>query len=162
MRVILGIEHTGPQELTNPYEKLPTINNEITYGTESDEMDLLWHDQRTIAASASEDLDLADGTLIDAFGVASAFVEVRMICIVASADNTNDVVIGGSATSEWLGWLTATGDKVTIPAGAISYNYTPNDGTWAVTSGSSDTLKIANSGGTTSVTYDIYIGGTSA
>jgi|6_EtaG_2_1085325.scaffolds.fasta_scaffold04511_2 hypothetical protein len=164
MRFDLGLEQFGASDLSTPHSRLPVVEYSVSTGTGADQMDLLWHDQRTLAASASEELDLADGTLVDSFGVACQFAEVRMICIVASSDNdaANDIVVGGTVTHEWLGWLTAAGDKITLPTGAASINYSPSDGGWPVTSGSSDTLQIANSAGTNSVTYDIYIGGTSA
>jgi len=163
MKMDLGVVHTNADaELTEPYEKLPTINFDVSTGTTGGEMDLMWHDQRTLAASATEELDLADGSLLNAFGEACAFTDVRLICIQASEDNTNDVLVGGTVTHEWLGWLTAAGDIMTVPAGAATMNYSPKDGTWAVTSGSSDTLQIANGAAGSSVTYDIYIGGTSA
>jgi len=164
IRLDLGLEQFGASDLATPHERLPVVEFDVTTGTGADQMDLLWHDQRTLTASASEELDLADGTLVNSFGVASAFAEVRMICIIASSDNdaANDIVVGGTVTHEWLGWLTAAGDKITLSTGAASINYSPSDGGWPVASGSSDTLQIANSAGTNSVTYDIYIGGTSA
>ena len=160
-RVVLGLEHTGADEATEPYEKLPTINFDVTDGTTEDQMDLVYVDQRTLAASATEDLDLAGG-VENSFGDTLTFVDVRMICVKASSDNTNDVLVGGAASNAFVNWVSNSSDVVVVKPGGVLFLYTPTDPGYAVTAGTGDLLKIANSAGSTSVTYDIYIGGTSA
>lgn len=162
VRLNMGLEHTEDLDLTTPVETFPALTYTVSSGTSDNQMDQIWHDQRTLSASASEELDLADGTLVDAFGTALTFAEVRFIFIMASEENTNDVVVGGTVTHEWLGWLSAAGSTFNLAPGAMTGGYCPKDGDWAVSSGSSDTIQIANGGAGTSVTYDIYIGGTSA
>ena len=161
LRAVLGIEHTGTDAATEPYERLPAINFDISDGTAAGEMDILYVDQRTLAASASEDLDLAGG-VTDSFGDTLTFVDVRMICVKASADNTNDVRVGGTGANAFFSFMRTNADYVVVKPGGVLFLYAPTDPGYAVTAGSADLLQIANSGGTTSVTYDIYIGGASA
>ena len=157
IRFNLGLEHTGPQDLTTPFERLPSIDYDVTDGTSAEQIDLLWHDQRSVS-TGGEEHDLGDGTLIDSFGVACAFAEVRFL-VVKQVSGSGSVIVGGAATDEWTGWVGAAGDTVTVPVGGTMSLYTPTNNTYDV-SGSSNHLKIASSSGT--VTYDIYIGGTSA
>ncbi|RWB65402.1 MAG: hypothetical protein EOQ49_32270, partial [Mesorhizobium sp.] len=69
----------------------------LTNGTGANQADLLFADTRTLSASATEDLDLA-GALADVFGTTITMVEVVAILILADAGNTNNVVIGDSAS----------------------------------------------------------------
>ena len=161
VRFVLGLEHTGADEATEPYEKLPSINYDFTDGTGEDQMDMLYVDQRTLAASATEDLDLAGG-VTDSFGNTLTFTDVRMICVKASADNTNDVVVGGAASNAFVNWVADATDKINVKPGGTLLLVSPNDPSYAVTAGTGDLLRIGNGGAGTSVTYDIYIGGASA
>ena len=160
-RVVLGLEHTGADEATEPYEKLPTINFDVTDGTTEDQMDLVYVDQRTLAASATEDLDLAGG-VENSFGDTLTFVDVRMIFVKASSDNTNDVLVGGAASNAFVNWVSNSSDVVVVKPGGVLFLYTPTDPGYAVTASTGDLLRIGNSSSGTSVTYDIYVGGTSA
>ena len=160
-RIVLGLEHTNDGEIIDAFERLPTIDFDVVDGTESGEMDLLWHDQRTISASSSEDLDLS-GSLVDSFGTTMTFVDVRLLVVKASADNTNDVEVGGAGSNTFINWVGDATDKVIVKPDGMLYLYSPADPSYAVTAGTGDILKIANSGSGTSVTYDIYIGGVSA
>lgn len=49
-----------------------------------------------LAASASENLDLAGG-LTDDFGATLTFTAIKEIIIHASSANTNNVLVGGAA-----------------------------------------------------------------
>ncbi|HET6356092.1 hypothetical protein [Streptomyces sp.] len=131
-------------------------------GTGAGKADLRFTDTRTLAASATEDLDLA-GSLLDAFGAALTFVRVKGIFISAAAANTNNVVIGAAAANPWIGLLNATGTITLRPGASVSATSGVADATcMAVTAGTGDLLKVANSAAGTSVTYDIVIVGASA
>lgn len=52
----------------------------LTDGTGANEGDQLWHDQRTIAASGTDSLDLA-GSLSNAFGTTVALARVKTILV---------------------------------------------------------------------------------
>ncbi|MFF3398247.1 hypothetical protein ACFYW6_07010 [Streptomyces sp. NPDC002659] len=130
-------------------------------GTAAGKADLRFTDTRTLAASATEDLDLA-GSLLDAFGAALTFVRVKGIFISAAAANTNNVVIGAAA-NPWIGLLNATGTITLRPGASVGATSGVADATcMAVTAGTGDLLKVLNSAGGTSVSYDIVIIGASA
>ncbi|WP_267244353.1 hypothetical protein [Streptomyces sp. PR69] len=131
-------------------------------GTGAGQADLVWSDRRTIAASGSEDLDLA-GVLLDAFGATVTFARIKGLFIAAAESNANDVVIGADATNPWASLLNATGTLTLRPGAACGFLAGDADATaYAVTAGTGDLLQVANSGAGTSVDYDILVIGASA
>lgn len=117
---------------------------------------ILFSDQRTIAASGNEDIDLA-GVLSDAFGSTVTAAEIVAIFIGAAAGNTNSVNMTRPASNGFAGPFLAAGDGVSVKPGEWSA-FVSQSG-WAVTAGTGDLVNIANSAGSTSVTYDIVIVG---
>jgi hypothetical protein len=67
----------------------------ITNGTGANQANNAFSDERTLNASASENLDLA-GVLQNALGASLAFTAVKAILIVADVGNVNNVVVGGA------------------------------------------------------------------
>lgn len=141
---------------------------QLTAGTGTGKADKVFSDQRTLAASATENLDLA-GVLTDPLGGTLTFVHVKAILILADAANTNNVVVGGATTNAFAGPLSAVTDytpgaylqgTVAIPPGGAAL-LTHGGAGWTVTAATGDILKILNSGGTTGVTYKVLIIGTS-
>jgi|GEM_PF-951274 len=128
-------------------------------GTGAGKADVLFADRRTLAASATENLDLA-GALTDPLGAAATFGHVKAIYVKAALTNTNNVVFGGAASNAFVGPLGGTTPTVTIPPGGFQLFVHPGVG-WTVTPATGDLLKLANSGGTTGVQYDVMIIGTS-
>lgn len=148
---------------------LSTVTDALDYtsrlswssGTGADQADMLWHDQRTLGASATENLDLA-GSLTNAFGDVQTFARVKLLLVKAAAANTNNVLVGGDATSTFLTWVVAENDAVVVRPGGLLLLYAPDATAYAVTATTGDLLMITNSAGSTSVTYDIVIIGASA
>jgi hypothetical protein len=133
----------------------------FTSGTGSGQADLMWSDERTIAASGTDSLDLTGTAIKDVFGNGLAFVKVKAILVKAAAGNTNNVVVGGAGSNTFVGPFADATDKAVVPPGGQAIFIAPAAG-WTVTATTGDLLLIANSGGTTGVTYDILIVGTSA
>ncbi|MFI1677059.1 hypothetical protein [Streptomyces sp. NPDC020607] len=134
----------------------------LASGTGVGQADKVFSDRRTLAASASEDLDLA-GVLLDAFGATITFARVKGIIVSAAAGNTNSVVIGAASSNPWATLLNATGTLTLRPGDAFSAHAGQANATaWAVAAGTGDLLKVANSGAGTPVTYDVVIIGASA
>lgn len=127
-------------------------------GTGAGQADLIWHDQRTLTASSTEDLDLAGGSLTNAFGTALTFVKVRGLIVYAATANTNNVVIGGDANS--VPFLGAAANTKPIQPGGLYVDFAPAG--YTVTAATGDIIQVANGGAGTSVTYDIIVLGTSA
>ncbi|MBK3631565.1 hypothetical protein JHN52_01035 [Streptomyces sp. MBT97] len=134
----------------------------LASGTGAGKADKVYQGRRTLAASASEDLDLA-GVLLDAFGSAITFVRVKGLFIKASAGNTNNVVVGAASSNQWATLLNTTGTITLRPGTSLGVVAGAADAIgYAVTASTGDLLKVANSSSGTSVTYDICIIGASA
>lgn len=130
-------------------------------GTGASQADLVWGDTRTLAASATEDLDLA-GTLTAALGGTVTFARVKAIMVTADPGNTNNVVIGAASATQWVGPFGAATHTHSVQPGGVYLAVAPGATAWPVTAGSTDLLKVANSGAGTGVTYSILLIGASA
>jgi hypothetical protein len=133
----------------------------LSSGTGANQADKAWSDTRTLAASGTENLDLA-GVLVDAFGATITFVKVKAMLIRAASGNTNDVLVGGHATTAFVNWVSDPTDVVVVKPGGLFLLVAPNAAGYGVTAATGDLLKVTNSAGTTGVTYDVAILGTSA
>lgn len=135
----------------------------LANGTGAAQFDKVWGDERTLAASATEDLDLAGTALLDTYGTAVAFTKVTLLAVIADPGNTNNVVVGAAAANAWTGMLNSTGTITLRPGGFAFIGVGAADlSGHTVTAGTGDLLKVANSGGTTGVTYKILVFGKSA
>lgn len=133
----------------------------LASGTGADQADQLWTDTRTIAASGTDDLDLA-GSLTNALGATATFARVRGLYVAAAAGNTNNVLVGGAASNQFINWVADATDKVVVRPGGFLLLANRDATGYAVTASTGDLLRIANSGSGTGVTYDIAILGCSA
>jgi hypothetical protein len=114
---------------------------------------VLFADERTIAASGAEDLDLA-GALTDALGASVAAAELVAIAIVADEDNVNDVQVTRPGSNGVPAFL-AAGDGIALGPNDI-FLLTNRKGI-AVTGGTGDLIHVANSGAGTAVTYRVVV-----
>ena len=133
----------------------------LATGTGASQADKIFHDQRTLAASATEDLDLAGG-LTDAFGDTITFVRIKGLLVVAAAANTNNVLVGGAAANQFINWVSDATDKVVVRPGGALLVAAPDATAYVVTAATGDLLRIGNGAAGTSVTYDIVLLGASA
>jgi hypothetical protein len=133
--------------------------NQLSAGTGAGKGDKLYFATRTLAASASENLDLA-GVLADPLGATLTFGHVKAIMIVASAANTNNVNVGGHASAAFVGPFADATDILSIPPGGSVLLVHPGAG-WAVTATTADMVKVANSSSGTGVSYSVLLAGTS-
>lgn len=136
-----------------------SYSQRFTSGTGAAQVDKVFTDQRTLAASATEDLDLA-GALTDGLGASLTFAKVKCVMIKAAAGNTNDVVVSRPASNGFV-LFAAASDAISVKPGGVFLWACPGTGI-TVTAGTGDLLTITNSAGTTGVTYDVVIMGTSA
>ena len=131
----------------------------LTDGTTANKADLMYVDERTVASATNDDIDLS-GSLTDAFGVTITAAEIVAVLIIngpiSGAANTTDLTIG-AGTNPFIGFLGA-GDTIgpIKPAGMFMIGAGDADGVGAVTAGTGDILRIANSSGA-SATYQIAI-----
>jgi hypothetical protein len=151
----------GTNDLGTVASEFPVCDPDaLANGTASDQADLIFADQRTIAASSTENLDLA-GVLVSPHGATLTLATVKAIYVLAAAANTNNVVIGGAASNTFTGPFADATDKIAVRPGGIWVISAPETG-WTVTAGTGDILLVANSGAGSGVTYDIIIVGTSS
>ncbi len=129
----------------------------LATGTGSNQANAIFADQRTLSASATEDLDLF-GSLTDPLGATLSFATVKVIKVCAAAANTNNVNIGGG-TGNFNGPFIDQTDKLAVKPGGCFLWAAPGTGA-TVTNTSGDKLEFANSGASTAVTYDLIIVGT--
>jgi hypothetical protein len=147
---------------------LQTATSVLTYaaslgassGTGANQADKIFSDTRTIAASGTDDLDLA-GVLIDPLGVAITMARLKGMIVKASASNTNNVVMG-LGTNPITTILGGTTPTLTIRPGGLLALFAPDVVGYVVTASTADILRFANSGAGTGVTYDIILVGASA
>lgn len=157
----LSASQTGSNDFGGP-EFSPLMRKVIDFasGVGANQADLLFVDERTLAASATEDLDLA-GVLTDAFGATITMAEVVAIFIFADADNTNNVIVGDATAPVPL--FGGTNPTFSVKPGGFFAVGAPNAaGLLTVGAGATDDLKIANSSSGTGVTYSIAVLGRSA
>lgn len=130
----------------------------FTDGTGANQAQKLFTDQRTLAASANEALDLS-GVLADVFGATLTLTKIKAILIKAADGNTNDVIVGGAASNAWVGPFGSSTHTVAVKPGGTVMFVAPDATGYAVTAGTGDQLKVANSAAGSAVTYDIVLVG---
>ena len=127
-------------------------------GTGINQANQAFTDKRNIAASGSDQLDLAGG-LTDAFGNTIQFTSIKAIIVHAAAANTNDVVIE-EPSSNGVGLFGTAGDSISITPNGKFIWIDPTASGLPVTAGTGDLLDINNSAGGTGVDYTIVVIGT--
>lgn len=148
---------TKALDLATPESALQYVKNlALDDGEGANAIESIWHDQRTLSASASENLDLAGG-LTDAYGDAITFNKIKLLLVYAAAGNTNNVLVGGAASAQWVGWVGDATDVVIVRPGGLLLLTAPDATGMPVVATTGDLLKVANSAGSTSVTYDIVL-----
>src|SRR3972149_3859743 len=105
-----------------------------------------------LLTGAPDDLALA-GVLTNQFGGTVTFARVKAIIIRARAANTNNVLVGGAAATQFVNWVSAATHKVVVRPGGLLTLIAPDVTGYAVGAGASDFLRIGNSAAGTSVDY---------
>lgn len=155
VKVGIGGTYSNTVDLLTSESKINMSGRGVDFanGTGASQANILFTDTRTIAASTTEDLDIRGTSLVDSFGNDLACVELKALMVFASSANTNNVVLGGDANS--VPFLSTAATTVSIKPGGAFVLLDPSAGGVAVTADTGDILQVANSGGTTTVTYDI-------
>lgn len=161
LSLVLQAIQTNTADLSSPVDSA-SLSGTITLnsGTGANQADRVFHDQRTLAPSTAEDLDLAGGGLTDKFGAALTFARVKAIMIKAAAANGGNIEFGGDANSVPI--FGAAADFIRIPPGGVFVWTAPDATGVAVTAGTGDILQVNNANGGASGTYDIIVVGASA
>ena len=151
------VKLTSALDLSTPTDELArdyTIN--LGDGNGANQANQVFHDQRTLAASATEELDLA-GVLANPLGQTITFTKIKALLIRAAATNVNDVLIGGAASNAFASPFGDATDVVKVRPGGTLLLVAPDSNGYAVTAGTGDKLKVANSAAGSGVTYDVVL-----
>lgn len=135
-----------------------TYNIPFTNGVGLNKAEAIFHDTRTIAASATDQLDLS-GTLTNKFGTVVQFTKLKGIFVFAAPGNTNDVQVQSEAANGMVNMFLATSDGIVVQPGGVFLLVNPTSGGYPVTGGTGDLLDIINSAAGSSVDYDIILFG---
>ncbi len=141
----------------------PRFDQNLTLesGTVVNEQDLLWYDiGRTLAASASENLDLA-GSLSDPFGDTITMAKLKGIYIHNKNTTAGDVLQFGNNAAH-VPLFSAVTTSFDIGPGATFFWLDPSLAGVTVTAGTGDIISLAETGAANTLTFDIAIWGTSA
>ena len=156
-----GINFTGAMsgDFANPSHSFSATHSVsiTTIGTGTDAANQYWSDQRSLNASATETLDLS-GSLTNGLGQTVALTSVKMLYI-RNRSTTGDMVIGNAASNVWATLFGGDTHTLTIRRGGCLLVACADATGYAVAAGTDDNLKIANSDGSNSLTYDIVIVG---
>jgi 3-phosphoglycerate kinase len=151
--------YTTPQDLNaDAVARLSAaFSDGLATGTSADQADLIWYDERTLAAT-SENLDLA--AITDAFGAAKKFAKVKALLVKNKNTTTGHILsLGGATASALANWIASTTDIVKLGPDGVFLAWDPKDG-YAVNTTTAKLLKI--DAGTVTMTYDIIIVGVAA
>jgi hypothetical protein len=144
---------------TDPLNVTRTVA--LSDGTGADQADQSWHDQRTLASAAGEDLDLS-GALLDAFGDTVSLARVKALFVEnLSADNT--LILGNAASHAWAGPLGGATQTLRLRPGGVLLIVAADATAYPVSAGSADALRVTHGGETAgALEYRVIVIGATA
>lgn len=152
LRAALSVSQVGSEAFAGGPNWSAAIEQVLSFanGTGADQADLAYVAERTVASATNDDIDLA-GVLTDALGATITAAELAAILIVNKkkdgSANTTNLTIGAGA-NPMIGFLGATHTIGPIrPGGVFMLACGDASGIGAVTAGTGDILRIANSSG---------------
>lgn len=153
----LSIEQTNPLDFSSTKDSVSKdYLLQLLDGAGAGQANKAWHDQRTLALSSNEDLDLA-GSLQDAFGNTITFTKIKAIIVAAAEGNGDDITVGGASSNAMVNFVGDATDKIKVRPGGLFVIACGDAAAYAVTAGTGDLLNIANEDGAASATYDIFV-----
>lgn len=140
-----------------PFKHL--ISQAWTDGNAKDKAEVMFYDERTVAASATSTLDLAAG-LTDAFGNTLTFTKLKFIMIENRSTTVGDILRFQRAAANGVVLFSALSDAITIPPGGFVAWSGPSLAAVTVTAATGDILEVVETGGANTVTFRVTIIGT--
>src|SRR5262245_47282983 len=133
----------------------------VANGVGAAQADKLFTDQRSIAASANEDLDLNAGGLTDVYGAVFTIARLKALVVKAAVANPGTLTIGRGATNG-VPWLSAVSSGVILRPGGV-FGWVADEATGiVVTAGTGDLINFLAAATSGTYTYDVAIVGASA
>ncbi len=161
--VSLFSQLTNPIDLSTPTSELKFDQQmNFTQGTGVGAADMIWHDRRPIAPSATDSLDLA-GVLAGPFGgTALTFARIKMLIVRPLATNLNNINVQRPAGATGVPLFLAISDGIVVKPGGLFLWYDPSAAGVVVTPSTGDIIEVVNAAGVNTVDYDIVVVGASA
>lgn len=130
----------------------------LANGAGASAANLVFADRRTIAASATDSLDLAGGGLLDPQRNVLVFARIKALWVRALSTNNaaNNVVVTRPAANG-VPLFTAAGDSLALRAGEVFTWTSPTAAGVVVTAATGDLIDFVNSAGTNTVDYEVVI-----
>ena len=128
---------------------------EWSFGTAAGPADLPWEDRRTLAAGATENLDLQAGGETNAYGQAISFSKILGILIKIVSTTGGPILMGGHATNALATFFGDATDKLRIR----KFMVLAADDATAYAVAASDLLTLKNEDGSNQVIFDIVVVG---
>lgn len=141
----------------------PALSINLTSGTGAGQVDKYW-ELKGVTIAAGNSVTYTLSSLTDGLNRAVAFARVKelLIDLTDSSNVAGDIVNVGNATSNpWTALMGGTTPTYIVRAAGFDHKCAPGATAFAVASGSSDQLKIANPG-SNAIKMNIYIKGASA
>ncbi len=167
LKAEVGWQYSQPNVAGNP----TTDQNKYTYfqtlaqGTGAGNSKIFYQHTYTLAASASQDVDLA-GAVADVFGNTVTFAKVKIIYVELQTTTTaTSIYVGGSSSNGFINWISSAGTfatdqpKITVRNGGVFLLACTDATGYAVTAGTADILKLTNADGANSATVRVAIVG---
>lgn len=151
---------TDFQDVAQPFSH--SVSKALASGTGSAQVDVLWADERTLAADAIDTLDLA-GVLADVFGDTVTMADVKAILIENTSSTASTISVYAAAADGWAGAalpFAAASQKQNILKGCFWMIGNPLAG-WAVGAAATDQISIEEES-TLEATYKITVIGATA
>lgn len=126
-------------------------------GTGVDQANGAFGDQRAVAGSATDSLDLA-GALAGSLGGNLTFTAIKEILVYALPTNTTNLLVGKAVTNAFVGPFGAGAVGISVAPGGLVHLRNPTAAGWAVTVATGDILAVENTGGTAANFLVILIG----
>lgn len=153
-RVIASQTNAG--DLSTPQDDIvKSYEQSYSNGTGAEQAQILFHDQRTLGASAAESLDVAGG-LPHPLGGMISFTAIKEIIIAGAPANTGDLRVGAGVVNGFTGPFGAAAIGNLVGPGGIFHQRNASAAGWAVTAGTADLLRVENLVAAAQ-TYDIII-----
>lgn len=149
---------TNTGDLQNAESTLNKVTStSLADGTGQNQANMVFSDTRSLAGSASENLDLAGG-LTSPLKDTITFTKIKAIYVKCAAANDGAIEFGEGIVNAFVGPFQASSVGVAVAPGGEMLLTAPKDG-WTVTGGTGDLLKAQNLGSATN-SYDIVLIGT--
>lgn len=141
-----------------------SLTQNFSNGTGAAKTNQLWFSTRTIAGSATEDINVYTPSATDALGNALTIATVKVLFIQSTTTVETDYLsIGGKGTTAgWTSFLADNTDIIKLLGGATLCAIAPGIAGWVVGASTTNHLLTITNSGSGSVTYNIAIIGATA